>query len=223
VLMKHLIDKLIELEPRFEPMISIAERLKDFDVVIATGSDNSARYFHYYFDKYPHIIRKNRTSCAVLGGKETSDDLHALGNDVFTYFGLGCRNVSKIYIPSRYDVTRVLDAWQPFREIINHHKYVNNYDYQKSILLLNKIPFLDSGFVLLQESERLVSPIAVLYYEKYEDEGSLALKLLEQKEKIQCIVGTATPDSVPFGQAQSPMVWDYADQVDTLKFLEGLN
>jgi hypothetical protein len=221
-LLEHLIQKLIEIEPEFNSRIAFAEQLKNFDAVIATGSDNSARYFHYYFGKYPNIIRKNRTSCAVLSGKESNEDLKTLGIDVFTYFGLGCRNVSKIYIPKNFDLTVLLDNWMSYHDIIHHHKYHNNYDYQKSILLINRNHFLDSGFVMLQENERLVSPISVVYHESYDDEGALALKLTEAKEKIQCIVGNATQASVPFGQAQSPALWDYADQVDTLKFLEGL-
>ncbi len=224
LLMKHVIAKLIDIEPRFTDRISLIGRFKDFDAVIATGSDNTSRYFHFYFDKYPNIIRKNRSSCAVLSGKESDDDLLVLGTDVFSYFGLGCRNVSKIFVPDNFDVTRLLKAWEPFNQIIHHHKYNNNYDYNKSILLVNGVPFLDAGFVLLQENEKLVSPISVVYYERYSDEGSLALKLLSAKEKIQCIVGSnIIPGAVPFGQAQSPKLWDYADQIDTLKFLESLN
>jgi len=224
VLLQHLIQKLIEIEPAFDARITFGELLlKNFDAIIATGSDNSARYFHYYFDKYPNIIRKNRTSCAVLNGSESNEALKTLGVDVFTYFGLGCRNVSKIYVPKNYDPTLLLQNWSSYEDITHHHKYHNNYDYQKSILLINRSPFLDSGFVMLQENERLVSPISVVYYESYEDEDALALKLTEAKEKIQCIVGHATPASVPFGQAQSPALWDYADQIDTLKFLESLN
>lgn len=223
VLIRHIIEKLVNIEPRFKTRIIFTEQLKNFDAVIATGSDNSARYFHYYFDKYPNIIRKNRTSCAILNGKESTDDLKALGRDVFTYFGLGCRNVSKVFVPTQYDLANLLDQWGDYKTAMDHHKYHNNYDYQKSILLVNRIPFLDNGFVMLRENEKLVSPIAVVYYERYEDEGSLALKLSAVKEKIQCIVGQMTPASVPFGQAQSPSLWDYADQIDTLKFLEQLN
>lgn len=222
-LLRHVAEKLMEIEPRFKSKITFAEQLKNFDAVIATGSDNSARYFHYYFKKYPNIIRKNRTSCAVLNGKETDDDLLALGNDVFNYFGLGCRNVSKIFVPEKYDLTRLFQNWKSFNSIIHHSKYFNNYEYQKSILLINRINFYDSGFVMLQESEKLVSPISVVYYETYNDEGALALSLIEAKEKIQCVVGHVTPASVAFGQAQSPSLWDYADQIDTLKFLEGLS
>lgn len=223
VLLSYLAKKLGEIEPRFAPRITFAEQLKNFDAVIATGSDNSARYFHYYFGRYPNIIRKNRTSCAVLNGRETQEELQALGRDVFSYFGLGCRNVSKIFVPLHYDLPQLLKSWEPFHDIIHHHKYHNNYDYQKSILLVNSASFLDSGFVMLQESEKLVSPIAVVYYETYEDEGALALKLTEAREKIQCIVGHATPGAIPFGEAQMPALWDYADQVDTLKFLSSLN
>jgi hypothetical protein len=223
VLISWLADQLIQIDQRFSSRIHFAERLKNFDGIIATGSDNSSRYFTYYFGKYPNVIRKNRTSCAVLTGKETDSDLLTLGKDVFTYFGLGCRNVSKVYMPKSFEPTRLLQAWEPWKDIIHHHKYCNNYDYQKSILLVNRIPFFDSNFVLIQENERLVSPISVVYYEFYEDEGSLALKLAESKNKIQCVVGHATPASVPFGKAQSPSLGDYADQIDTLKFLEGLN
>lgn len=222
VLLKHLSDVLINLEPRFSDRITFADQIKNFDAVIATGSDNSSRYFQYYFGKYPHIIRKNRTSSAILTGKETADELQALGKDVFSYFGLGCRNVSKLYVPSDYDITKLLDHWSVYKDVLLHHKYNNNYDYQKSILLINKDAFFDSGFVMLQESMRLVSPISVVYYERYKDEGDLALKLTSVKEKIQCVVGNQKPATVPFGQAQSPQLWDYADQIDTLKFLEHL-
>jgi hypothetical protein len=222
-LIRFIIEKLVDLEPRFEARIEIVERLKNFDAVIATGSDNSARYFHYYFGKYKHIIRKNRTSCAVVTGKETIEELTQLGRDVFQYFGLGCRNVSKIFLPKNYDIIHLLNTWAPYSWVMNHHKYHNNYEYQKSILLVNSVPHLDSGFLLLQESEKLVSPISVLFYEYYDDEGDLALKLNEAKDKLQCVVGKITADAIPFGQAQSPRLWDYADQIDTLKFLENLD
>jgi hypothetical protein len=222
VLATFLVNKLIEIEPRFASFITLAERLKNFDAVIATGSDNSARYFHYYFGKYPHIIRKNRTSCAVLTGAETAEDLMLLGRDVFTYFGLGCRNVSKIFIPENFDPIRLIKSWGIYVDILHHHKYHNNYDYQKSILLVNKIPFYDSGFVILHENEKLVSPISVVYLERYQTEEQLAAKVSVVSEKIQCIVGKNHPDYVSFGQAQSPEVWDYADRVDTMKFLETL-
>jgi hypothetical protein len=221
-LLNWIVTKLLEFEPRFADYITIAERLKDFDAVIATGSDNSARYFHYYFDKYPHIIRKNRTSCAVLSGFETNEELTLLGADVFTYFGLGCRNISKIYVPEQYDFSKLLKCWQPYSTVMLLHKYHNNYDYQKSILLVNRIPFVDSDFILLQESERLVSPISVLYYEYYKSWDSVLKRLEQEGDKIQCVVGNVKPANVRIGQAQSPELWDYADQIDTLNFLENL-
>ncbi len=222
VLPMFMAEMLIAIEPRYATRVHFQEQLKNFDAVIATGSDNAARYFHYYFGKYPNIIRKNRTSVAALTGKESEVELKTLGTDVFQYFGLGCRNVSKIFVPKGYDVTRILAAWIDHANVLHHHKYHNNYDYQKSILLVNKAPFLDSGFVLFEESTRLVSPISVVYYEFYENENDLALKLHESKDKLQCVVGRTTPNSIPFGEAQRPHVWDYADQVDTLRFLQDL-
>ena len=222
VLPTFMVNKLIEIEPRFQSLTHIESQLKNFDAIIATGSDNSARYFHYYFGKYPHIIRKNRTSCAVLTGEETTEQLSLLGRDVFTYFGLGCRNVSKIFAPEGFDPVRLLEAWDIYVDIIHHHKYHNNYDYQKSILLVNKIPFYDSGFVILQEDEKLVSPISVVYFERYASHEQLATRLDAVSDKIQCIVGTGRAGWVPFGEAQSPGLWDYADRVDTMKFLAEL-
>jgi hypothetical protein len=211
---------LVEIEPGFTPMITIAERLRDFDAVIATGSDNSARYFNFYFGKHPHIIRKNRTSCAVLTGSETPDELQLLGKDVFSYHGLGCRNVSKIFLPENFDVVKLILSWDSFADIMHHNKYHNNYDYQKSILLVNQKPFYDSGFVILHENEKLVSPISVVYFERYHNADDLSRKLKTVSEKLQCTVGKSF---TPFGQAQLPELWDYADQVDTLKFLTELN
>lgn len=221
VLMTFIAETLIRLEPRFQSRVTIAAQLKNFHAVIATGSDNSSRYFQYYFGKYPHIIRKNRTSCAILTGSENEEELRLLGRDVFSYFGLGCRNVSKIFIPEDFDPVRLVNAWDIYVDILHHHKYHNNYDYQKSILLVNKIPFYDSGFVILHENEKLVSPISVVYFERYNNQDDLTRNLAAVSDKIQCIVGEGA-SRVPFGQAQSPDLWDYADQVDTMKFLERL-
>jgi hypothetical protein len=223
-LLKHILQKLIEFEPRFASLITLnTDQLKNFDAVIATGSDNSARYFHYYFAKYPHVIRKNRTSCAILSGFETQEELTTLGADVFSYFGLGCRNVSKIYVPEEYDFIKLLKSWEPHEHVLMHHKYHNNYDYQKSILLVNRVPFLDSGFVILQENERLVSPISVVYYEYYKSWENVLKRLDDDKDKIQCVIGNVKPATIKIGQAQSPELWDYADQIDILRFLEQLN
>lgn len=223
-LIRFIADLLISIEPRFKDKIEFAEQLKGFNAIIATGSDNTSRYFEYYFGKYPNIIRKNRTSVAVLTGDESNHDFHDLGVDVFSYFGLGCRNVSKLFVPKGFPVEKIFPAWEPYHDIIHHHKYCNNYDYQKSILLVAGIPFLDSGYVMLQETGKLVSPISVVYYESYDSPTDLASKLAASKEKIQCIVDNSGQySSIRFGQAQSPGPEDYADQIDTLKFLTELS
>ncbi len=222
VLLTYLIKQLVSLESSFAEAIAIKDRLENFDAIIATGSDNSARYFESYFGKYPNIIRKNRTSCAIITGDESDNDIEKLGTDIFSYFGLGCRNVSKIYVPSKYNLTKLLSHWDLYKEIIHHNKYCNNYDYQKSLLLLNRTPFLDNGFILLQENKKLVSPISVLYYEYYQNEATLKIELHQNADRIQCVVGNSNLATIPFGHAQYPSVWDYADQIDTLKFLSEL-
>lgn len=222
-LTKYVLQKLVEIEPAFDSRISLTERLSDFDSVIATGSDNSARYFNFYFGKYPHIIRKNRTSVAVIRQNDTQEDYRMLGLDVFTYFGLGCRNVSKLYVPAGFSFETFFPAWEPYSDVVNHHKYANNYDYQKSILLINRIPFLDNGFVLLQESDRLVSPISVVFFEYYNSDAELREKLNTQSEKIQVIIGNHQLCSVRFGEAQCPQLGDYADNTDTMNFLVSIS
>jgi hypothetical protein len=220
-----LLTQLKAIEPRFSDRIFIEELLKNKQAYIATGSDNSARYFNYYFGKYPHLIRSNRTSVAILQGDETTADLQALGHDIFDYFGLGCRNVSKVFVKNQEQLTQLLDAIQSFEWVANHHKYFNNYEYNKSIYLVNGNPHLDNGFLLLKESADLVSPIGVLFYEIYEDNFELQAKLSALASQIQCLVGSSRlsiPGIVPFGQTQCPAPWDYADGVDTLQFLSGL-
>ena len=220
-----LIQELKKIEPRFSERIQIEEMLKNKQAYIATGSDNSARYFNYYFGKYPHLIRSNRTSVAILQGDESIADLKALGADIFDYFGLGCRNVSKVFVKNQGQLTELLDALESYSWVSNHHKYFNNYEYNKSIYLVNRTTHLDNGFLLLRESTDLVSPIGVLFYEIYADQQELKAKLKELDAKIQCVVGNQTvelPGIIPFGQTQCPQPWDYADGVDTLQFLSDL-
>jgi hypothetical protein len=208
---------LASINPAFREKISFTDGLlTGFDAVIATGSDNSSRYFEYYFGKYPHIIRKNRNSIAIITGNETDEELETLGTDIFSYFGLGCRNVSKIYLPEGYDVHTMIKNWGRFSDMIYHSKYANNYEYNMAIYLVNKEKFLDTGFLLLKESQQLSSPVSVLYYEFYKSEEELSGKIDILKEKIQCTIGK---DHVPFGKAQWPKLWDYADNADTLDFL----
>lgn len=218
VLIKWIIKKLLEIDSRLEKQVLMQEMLKGMDAYIATGSDNSSRYFNYYFGKYPHVIRQNRTSVAVLSGDETKEDYINLGRDIFKYFGLGCRNVSKVYLKSKDQLQGLLGALEVYSAIGSHHKYHNNYDYNKSIYLVNLEEHLDNGFLLVKESEDLVSPISVLYCEVYENEAQLNRKLRQLESKIQCVVGNGA-DRVPFGSAQNPEPWEYADNVDTMAFL----
>lgn len=217
---------LIEINPEFKALISFqSDRLSGenkFDAIIATGSNNSARYFEAYFGKYQHIIRKNRTSVAVLSGNESKEDLIALGKDIFLYFGLGCRNVSKLYVPTSYDFTKLLDCWKDYAYVGNHSKYANNYDYQRSLLLMNKIEHFDNGFLLLSENQSIASPIGLVNYEFYSEIKSLNESLKSNSDLIQCIVSNKLDASIPFGKAQEPELWDYADNVDTIAFLSNL-
>ena len=223
-LIKYVADLLIEIEPRFQEHIVWVDKLKEADAIIATGGDNASRYFEYYFSSYPHIIRKNRTGVGVLRGGETKEALQQLGNDVFQYFGLGCRNVSKLWVPPDYDFVPLIEAWELYRDVLLHHKYHNNYDYNKSIHLVNGDPFLDTGFAMLKQSESLVSPISMVFYEPYTSEADLEHELVIHQDKIQCIVAESgwLTNSVPFGQAQQPELWDYADGVNTLEFVNSL-
>ncbi|WP_421944355.1 acyl-CoA reductase [Pedobacter sp.] len=223
-LIKAIINILIDIEPGFQDKIEYVERLKDFDAVIATGSNNSSRYFDYYFSKVPNIIRKNRNSVAVLTGSETKEQIANLGNDVFDYFGLGCRNVSKIYFPKGYDIANFYQEIEHFLPVINHFKYQNNYDYNKSIYLVNAAKHFDNGFLLLKEDEHLASPLAVLFYEEYENLTDVESKLVEQEENIQCVITGADLQlkHYDFGESQHPKLWDYADNVNTIEFLNAL-
>lgn len=224
VLMKWIIAQLTDLDARWVERIHLVERLNDADAVIATGSDNTARYFEYYFRTKPHIIRKNRTAVGILQGSETTEELARLGDDIFSYFGLGCRNVSKIFVPEEFDLRTLPPTWSAYESIAHHHKWANNYEYQKAILLVNQQPFLETGFSILMESTALVSPISVLYVERYADQADLKNKLAAVAEKLQCVVSARGwyKGSVPFGEAQYPALTDYADGVDTLQFLSGL-
>ena len=216
-----LIDFLIDIEPSLkDKVIFTKEKLDHYDAVIATGSNNTARYFEYYFGKKPNIIRKNRNSVAVLSGKESQEELTALGEDIFRYFGLGCRSVSKIYLPKEYNIDTFFKAMFPYNSIINHHKYANNYDYNKAVYLMSEFKILDNGFLILKEEESFGSPIASLFYEYYEDVSTLKEKLKDNKENLQCIVSSGfVEDEISFGNTQKPMLNDYADGIDTIAFL----
>lgn len=221
LLMKEITKMLIEINAAWEQQIFFVDKINEADAYIATGSDNSARYFEYYFSKKPHIIRKNRNSVAVLNGKENKSDLENLGKDIFQYFGLGCRNVSKLYVPETYNFTPFFEAIQSWSTVYSHNKYANNYDYNRAIFSLNQEPYLDNGFLLINENEAIASPIGILHYEMYTSENELQTKLNTLENKIQVIVSKDGyfPKSLSFGQTQAPELWDYADGVDVMKFL----
>ncbi len=214
------------INPEFNSYIEFTEgQLKNMDAVIATGSNNTSRYFDYYFSKYPSIIRKNRNSVAVLTGNETTEELKNLGQDIFQYFGLGCRNVSKIFIPRGFKFDLFFESIIDFQDIINNNKYCNNYDYNRTIYLMSNEPgLLDNNFLILKESSAYASPIGVLFYEFYDDLASLNKKLVLDNGAMQCIVSSSSEiqNSVKFGQTQCPSLEDYADGIDTMQFLTSL-
>lgn len=225
-LLPYLSKILVTIEPRFNEFIEFTEgQIKNMEAVIATGSNNTARYFDYYFSKYPSIIRKNRNSVAVLTGKETTQELKELGKDVFQYFGLGCRNVSKLFVPRGYKFDLFYEAIIGYQDVIHMNKYGNNYDYNRTVYLMSTdTTLLDNNFLLLKESNSYSSPIGVLFYEYYDDVEQLNVRLEKDAAEIQCIVSAkgAVKNSIPFGQAQCPGLNDYADGIDTMRFLTGL-
>lgn len=220
-LIQFLAKYLIALDSRLEKRITFVEgKLENYDAIIATGSNNTARYFEYYFKDKPSIIRKNRNSVAILTGKETKEELHLLGKDIFRYFGLGCRNVSKLFVPRDYDFDNFFKAIFSYQDIIQYEKYANNYDYNKAVYLMSNYKLLDNGFLTLKEDSSYSSPISSIFYEFYDSLEVLGEKLENDKEKIQCIVSNSSfSNAIYFGQAQQPNLWNYADNIDTIAFL----
>ena len=228
LLLPYIAGLLQNIEPGFKEQVSFTDRLAHYDAVIATGSNNTARYFEHYFGKVPHIIRKNRNGVAVLKGNETAAQLKLLGEDIFRYFGLGCRNISKLYVPKQYDFSLFFESMMSFQDVMGHNKYMNNFEYHNTVYLLKTIPFLQNGFMILKEDVSIPSPIAVVHYEKYTDENELRQQLINDREKLQCI---ATENKELFsgsgleqiltdlGNTQHPGLSDYADGVDTVRFL----
>ncbi len=215
ILLKHLVEKMTVWDPEIQKKIQFAEMLRGCDAYITTGSNNSARYFEQYFSKYPGIIRQNRTAVAILTGNEKAEELADLSDDVHQYFGLGCRNITKLYVPAGYDFVPMLKAFDNYKYLGDHHKYKNNYDYQLSIALLNNIYYMTNGSILLIENDAIFSAISRLNYSFYEDIEKVQMALIGN-EDIQCIAGY---NGFAFGQAQNPSLMDYADGVDTMQFL----
>lgn len=218
VLLKHLIDKMIEWNAKISSVVKTADMLKDCDAYIATGSNNSARYFNRYFGKYPSVIRSNKTSVAVLSGNETLSQLTFLADDVYLYFGLGCRNVTKLWVPKNYDFIMLLNVFKKYNYFSDLTKYRNNYDYNLALLIMNNTYYMTNESIILSENENVFSPVSVLNYSFYESERSVT-EQLENNASIQCIVGSKY---IPFGKSQSPGLFDYADGIDTMQFLLSL-
>ncbi len=220
-LLPFLAKYLIAIDSDFQNYIHFIDgKLENFDAIIATGSNNTARYFEYYFKDKPSIIRKNRNSIAVLDGLETKEDLKNLGEDIFRYFGLGCRNVSKLFVPRNFKFDSFFEAIFIYQDVIHYEKYANNYDYNKAVFLMSNFKLLDNGFLTIKEDESFASPISSVFYEFYDDIQELQSKLKTESDKIQCIVSNNLIDqSINFGQTQQPNLWDYADNIDTINFL----
>jgi hypothetical protein len=219
---KMIADILCDIEPLFSEQITFSDNFKDQpEAIIATGSNNSARYFDYYFAKFPSIIRKTRNSIAVLNGNETNDDIKNLAEDIFRYFGMGCRNVSKLFVPENYSFNHFFEVIEPWHTLYRHNKYANNYDYHQSVFLMNKIPFLDNGFVIVKNDRQIYSPLSVIFYEYYSDITILAAEIEAKSSEIQCIVSNENKifSSVQFGRSQKPELWEYADNLNTIDFL----
>ncbi len=220
-LLPFLAKYLIAAEPGFTDYITFTEgKLEGFDAVIATGSNNTARYFEYYFKDIPSIIRRNRNSAAILTGNESRDELIGLGEDIFRYFGLGCRNVSKLFVPKGYDFKDFFEAMYEYRDVIHYEKYANNYDYNKAVFLMSNFKLLDNEFLTIKEDPGYASPISSVFYEYYDDLDALKQKLEDEQDQLQCVVSSnVTANSIPFGKTQKPGLLDYADNVDTIAFL----
>lgn len=222
-LIKKVAGLLGDIDPDLGKRICLTdETLKGVDAVIATGSNNSARYFEYYFRSTPHIIRKNRNGVAVLTGEESQEELYRLGEDIFTYFGMGCRNVTKLFIPDSYDLTILMGVMDRFSHLYQHYKYGNNVDYYRTLYLMNQDAILDNGVLLLKEDSAIASPVGVVFYERYSEIAQVHEQLDQHKEEIQCIVSIQKEitGAIAPGKTQQPMPWDYADGVDTIEFLK---
>ncbi|MBN2892071.1 MAG: hypothetical protein JXL97_09405 [Bacteroidales bacterium] len=220
---KKIAEILVKIEPKFSDKITfLSGKLENYNAVIATGSNNSARYFEYYFSKVPHIIRTSRNSLAVLNGNESKQDLENLADDMLLYFGLGCRNISKVFVPKNYKFDFLFEAIYKHRDLFNHNKYANNYDYNRAIFLMNRVDFLENGFFIIKPDFSLASPVSVLHYEYYEDLEIVSKYIENQQNALQCIVSNEkqiAENVLDFGTSQIPELFDYEDGINTIEFL----
>ncbi len=221
LLIPFLTKKLQEFEPDYSNLIEFTrERFQNFDAIIATGSNNAARYFEYYFSKVPNLIRSNRNGIAILDGSETKEQLEALAKDIVRYYGLGCRSIAKIFVPNQYNLNLIFGALYPYSNLMDSAKFANNYDYNKAVYLMSQFDILDNGFFILKEDPTYSSPVACLHYEYFNDLQNLEQNISQQQDKIQCITSNQEKENhFAFGEAQHPKLWDYADGKNTLDFL----
>ncbi len=217
VLIKFLVEGWVASNPELKERIEFSDNFKGLDAAIATGSNNSGRYFEYYFRHIPHLLRGHRNSVAVVTDETTESALTALGEDIFTYFGLGCRNVTHLLLPRGFDMVRLFHAWEPFADLIHHHKYSNNYYYHRALLLMNLDKHLDNGFVILKETEDVYAPVGMVGYHFYDSNEGVDEYLQQHEKQIQVVTGHT--NGVSFGQAQKPGLKDYADCTDTMQWL----
>jgi acyl-CoA reductase-like NAD-dependent aldehyde dehydrogenase len=221
LLLPFIVEKLVKIAPEFAEKIVFVEKLPKFDKIIATGSNNSARYFEYYFKETPMLLRKNRNSVAILTHNETDEDLRKLAIDVFQYFGLGCRSVSKIYVPKNYNLEKLINIFQEeSQSLLFHNSYVNNYEYHRAIFALNKTPFYDGSSFLFAQNQSWASPISVIYFDEYETITEVLAQIQNHKNEIQCVVSNdvAVENRISFGDTQFPSLFDYPDNEDILLF-----
>lgn len=224
ILTTWVVKKLLQIAPELSKRVNIVEKLNDCEALIATGTNNSARYFEYYFREVPRLIRRNRNSLAVVSGEESDEELKALGLDIFAYFGLGCRNVSKILFPENYQFSRFFEAIDSYHPVVNHNKYANNYTYHKALFLMNLEKHLDNGFLLLKEDQNMGSPLGCLFFDKYKDKSDVVNYIDNRKETIQIVISQDSflPGSVAFGKSQFPKLTEFADNINTMDFMSTL-
>lgn len=222
-LTQFFIATMVQANPEMANYLQTTERIEKLDAVIATGSNNTARYFEYYFGKYPNVIRKNRNSIAVLTGNESPETLTKIAGDIVGYFGKGCRNVTQVWMPKGFDIVKFIDNTLPYSDLINHNKYANNYVYHRALFLMNMDAHLDNGFMLFREDKKIYAPIGTVNYTFYEDLSDVKAFIAEHTEEIQCVVSEADLGNVVApGETQNPALWDYADGVNTIEFLKGI-
>lgn len=221
ILLPFIINRLLSFEKSLENSLELkTQGLQKADALIATGSNNSARYFEYYFRHMPMILRKNRSSVAVITDEVSNETLESLADDMFSYFGKGCRSVGKLFVPENFNIQRVFENSVKYSYFKNHNKYVNNFDYHRAIYLMNQDKFLENDFFVIRESDKMHAPVGVCFYERYSDLDKVKEKVNALSDELQVISGL--DESAAIGCNQMTTLLDYADGVDTMEFLQGV-